>query len=110
MKGVYKMTVRFDLNNERERAIAEYMQKLDVKQHQSRNHFTIEALAEYINLHSIPRKHHEKDIRNIIREEMRSCFAEVNFVPQPLSGAPTLTAKQQEETEQNILDDLKMFD
>ena len=110
MKGVYKMTVRFDLSNERERAIAEYMQKLDVKQHQSRNHFTIEALAEYIDLQSIPREQHEKDIRSIIREEMHSCFAEVNFVPQPLSGAPTLTAKQQEEAEQNILDDLKMFD
>ena len=31
MKNVYKMTVRFDLTDTRERNLAEYMQTLDVK-------------------------------------------------------------------------------
>lgn len=31
MKDVYKMTVRFDLTDARERYLAEYMQMLDVK-------------------------------------------------------------------------------
>ena len=110
MKDVYKMTVRFDLTNARECALAEFMQTLDVKKYRSRNNFIIEALAEYVDLQSIIREQHEEGIRNIIREEMRACFAEANFAPQPLANAPALTAKQQEEADQDILDDLKMFD
>ena len=51
-----------------------------------------------------------KKIENIIREEMRACFAEANFAPQPTTNAPLLTAEQQAEAEQDIMDDLKMFD
>ena len=47
MKDVYKMTVRFDLTDARERALAEFMQTLDVKRYHSRNNFIIEALADY---------------------------------------------------------------
>lgn len=110
MKDVYKMTVRFDLTDARERALAEYMQTLDVKKYQSRNQFVLEAIADYVDLQSITREQHEEDIRNIIREEMRACFAEANFAPQSMTNAPALTAEQQEETEQYILDDLKLFD
>ena len=110
MKDVYKMTVRFDLTNARERALAEYMQTLDVKKFHSRNNFIIEALAEYVDLQSITREQHEEDIRSIIRDEMRACFAEANFAPQPMTNTPAPTAEQQEETERDILDDLKMFD
>ena len=110
MKDVYKMTVRFDLTDARERALAEYMQTLDVKKYHSRNNFIIDALADYVDLQSITREQHEEDIRNIIREEMRACFAEANFAPQSMTNALALTAEQQEETEQDILDDLKLFD
>lgn len=108
MKDEYKMTVRFDLTNARERALAEYLHTLDVKKYHSRNRFIIEALAEYVDLQSITREQHEEDIRSIIREEMRACFAEANFAPQPINSA--LSAGQQEEAEQDILDDLKLFD
>lgn len=110
MKDVYKMTVRFDLTNARERNLAEFMQTLDVKKYHSRNQFVLDALANYVDLQSITREQHEEDIRNIIREEMRACFAEANFAPQPLSSDPALTTEQQEEAEQDILDDLKLFD
>ena len=56
------------------------------------------------------REQHEEDIRSIIREEMRACFAEASFAPQPMTNASALTAEQQEEAEQDILDDLKLFD
>ena len=108
MKDVYKMTVRFDLTDARERALAEYMQTLDVKKYRSRNQFVIDAIADYVDLQSITREQHEEDIRNIIREKMRACFAEANFTPQPVTTA--LSAEQQEEAEQDILDDLKQFD
>ena len=104
------MTVRFDLSDTRERALAEYMQTLDVKKYHSRNNFIIEALAEYVDLQSITREQHDENIRSIIREEMRACFAEANFAPQPMTNAPALTAEQQEEAEQDIMDDLKLFD
>ena len=110
MKDEYKMTVRFDLTDARECALAEYLQTLDVKKYHSRNRFIIEALAEYVDLQSITREQHEEDIRSIIREEMRACFAEASFAPHPISNAPLLTAEQQKEAEQDILDDLKMFD
>ncbi len=108
MKDVYKMTVRFDLTDARERNLAEFMQTLDVKKYQSRNQFMIDALADFVDLQSITREQHEEDIRNIIREEMRACFTEANFAPQPIT--PALSAEQQEEAEQDILDDLKLFD
>ena len=110
MKDVYKMTVRFDLTDARERNLAEFMQTLDVKKYRSRNQFMIDALADYVDLQSITREQHEEDIRNIIREEMRACFAEANFTPQPMTNAPALTAEQQEKAEQDIMDDLKLFD
>ena len=110
MKDEYKMTVRFDLTDARERALAEFMRTLDVKKYNSRNQFVLDVLAEYVDLQSITREQHEEDIRNIIREEMRACFAEANFAPQSMTNAPALTAEQQEEAEQDILDDLKMFD
>ena len=110
MKDVYKMTVRFDLTDARERNLAEFMQTLDVKKYQSRNQFMIDALADYVDLQSITREQHDEDIRNIIREEMRACFAEANFAPQSMTNAPALTAEQQEEAEQDILEDLKLFD
>lgn len=110
MKDVYKMTVRFDLTDARERYLAEYMQTLDVKKYQSRNQFVLDAIADYVDLQSITREQHEENIRNIIREEMRACFAKANFAPQPMTNAPALTAEQQKEAEQDIMDDLKLFD
>ena len=110
MKDEYKMTVRFDLTDARERNLAEFIQTLDVKKFHSRNQFMIDALAEYVDLQSITRERHEEDIRNNIREEMRACFAEANYAPQPTTNATLLTAEQQKEAEQDILDDLKLFD
>ncbi len=110
MKDVYKMTVRFDLTDARERYLAEYMQTLDVKKYQSRNQFVLDAIADYVDLQAITREQHEEDIRNIIRGEMRACFAVANFAPQPMTNAPALTAEQQKEAEQDIMDDLKLFD
>lgn len=108
MKNVYKMTVRFDLTDTSERNLAEYMQTLDVKKYQSRNQFVLDAIADYVDLQSITREQHDENIRSIIREEMRACFAEANFAPQAVN--PALSAEQQAEAEQDILDDLKLFD
>ena len=68
----------------------------------------LDAIADYVDLQSITREQHEEDIRSIIREEMRACFAEANFAPQHVTT--DLYAEQQEEAEQDILDDLKLFD
>lgn len=62
MKDVYKMTVRFDLTDARERYLAEYMQTLDVKKYQSRNQFVLDAIADYVDLQSITREQHDEDM------------------------------------------------
>ena len=67
MKDVYKMTVRFDLTDARERYLAEYMQTLDVKKYQSRNQFVLDAIADYVDLQSITREQHDEDIRSKLR-------------------------------------------
>ena len=61
-----------------------------------------------MELQSITREQHEEDIRSNIRDEMRACFSEANFAPQAVNLA--LSADQQAEAEQDILDDLKLFD
>ena len=45
-----------------------------------------------------------------MREEMRACFAAANYPTNPVKPAPVQSAEQQREAEQDILDDLKMFD
>lgn len=104
------MTVRFDLTDARERALAEYIQTLDLKKYISRNRFMLDALAEYIDYISYDREQHLEDIRNIMREEMRACFAAANYPTNSVKPASALSAEQQRETERDILDDLRMFD
>ena len=105
MKDVYKMTVRFDLTDARERYLAEYMQTLDVKKYQSRNQFVLDAIADYVDLQSITREQHDEDIRNIILEEMRACFAEANLSSRTL----VLSEKEKLRLKQKPLSDDKAF-
>ena len=41
---------------------------------------------------------------------MRACFAAANYPTNPVKPTPELSAEQQREAEQDILDDLKIFD
>ena len=98
--SVYRITVRFNLEDDEERSGAEYLQGL---KHGDCNRFVVSAVLARIRAQSA----NEADptlldsIRRIFREEMRTL---------PLtqeSIIPALPAEEQED--QSVLDDLELF-
>ena len=98
--SVYRMTLRFNLEDAQERGAAEYLQKL---RHGDGNRFVVGAVLARIQA--------ENDdpvdltlldsIRRIFREEMRA------LPPIQESTAPALPAEEQ--VDQSVLDDLELF-
>lgn len=109
MNGAYyRLNIRFDLTDKRQREIVERLQALDRKQHGSINKFVVIAVGralDGIGTTSLT----AEEVRRIIREELQ----EVTFVseqpPQVQAVAPTLTEEELVRNEQSVLDDLEMF-
>ena len=98
--SVYRITVRFNLEDDEERSGAEYLQGL---KHGDCNRFVVSAVLARIRAHDAK----EVDptlldsIRRIFREEMRAL---------PLTQENTVPALPAEEPEdQSVLDDLELF-
>ena len=98
--SVYRMTLRFNLEDAQERGAAEYLHGL---KHGDCNRFVVSAVLARIRAHDAK----EVDptlldsIRRIFREEMRT-------LPQTQeSTVPALPAEEQED--QSVLDDLELF-
>ena len=98
--SVYRMTLRFNLEDAQERGAAEYLQKL---RHGDGNRFVVGAVlariqaenddpVDFILLNSI---------RQIFREEMRM------LPPTQEITVPALPAEEPED--QSVLDDLELF-
>ena len=106
--GFYRLNIRFDLTDERQRLIAEKLQSLDRKQYGSVNKFIIAAIGNTLDGKSSDTLTAE-EVRSIIREELQN----VTFVSEQQSQvqaiAPILTDMEQAENEQSVLDDLEMF-
>lgn len=106
--GFYRLNIRFDLTDERQRLIAEKLQSLDRKQYGSINKFIIAAIGNTLDGRSSDTLTAE-EVRSIIREELQN----VTFVSEQQSQvqaiAPILTDMEQAENEQSVLDDLEMF-
>ena len=109
MNGAYyRLNIRFDLTDKRQREIVERLQALDKKQNGSINKFVVTAVGralDGIDTTSLT----AEEVRRIIREELQ----EVTFVseqpPQVQAVAPTLTEEELVRNEQSVLDDLEMF-
>ena len=109
MNGAYyRLNIRFDLTDKRQREIVERLQTLDKKQYGSINKFVVTAVGKALDRIGTTSLTAE-EVRRIIREELQ----EVTFVSeQPLqvqAVAPTLTEEEQVRNEQSVLDDLEMF-
>ena len=104
----YRLNIRFDLTDERQRLIAEKLQSFDRKQYGSINKFIIAAIGNTLDGRSSDTLTAE-EVRSIIREELQN----VTFVSEQQSQvqaiAPILTDMEQAENEQSVLDDLEMF-
>ena len=104
----YRLNIRFDLADERQREIATRLQSIDREKYGSINKFVIAAVGNMldgINAAALT----AEDVRSIIREELQ----EVTFVSAQLAQtkevAPMLTEEEQVQNELSVLDDLEMF-
>ena len=109
MNGAYyRLNIRFDLTDKRQREVVERLQALDRKQHGSINKFVVIAVGKALDEIGTTSLTAE-EVRRIIREELQ----EVTFVseqpPQVQAVAPTLTEEELVRNEQSVLDDLEMF-
>ena len=103
MKDEYKLTIRFHLNDERERRLAEYLKSFHESGFNSRNHFVIEAIAAFMDADK--KERYLDDIRSIFREEMGKQLQGINF-----QTTCTDSSANSNEREQEILEDLKLFE
>ena len=104
----YRLNIRFDLTDERQRLIAEKLQSLDRKQYGSINKFIIAAIGNTLDGRSSDTLTAE-EVRSIIREELQNVTFVSEQPPQVQAVAPTLTKEEQAKNEQSVLDDLEMF-
>ena len=100
----YRITVRFDLDKQKEANAAQYLQSLD----KSRNAFMVTAVLNEMQRQSSVNGFLLEDIRQVIREELQevSCAAAPPVFEQVQLE---LTEEQQAENEKSVLDDLEMF-
>ena len=98
--SVYRMTLRFNLEDAKERGAAEYLQSL---KHGDCNRFVVNAVLARIKEESTGMVDPTllDSIRRIFREEMRM------LPPTQEITVPALPAEEQDE--QSVLDDLKLF-
>ena len=98
--SVYRITVRFKLEDPEERSAAEYLQSL---RHGDCNRFVVNAVLARIKEESAGKVDPTllDSIRQIFREEMRT------LPPTQESIVPALPAEEQED--QSVLDDLELF-
>lgn len=108
-KNEYRLNVRFDLTDEKQRRTAEVLQSIDRKKYQSINAFVVTAVGDYLDRLERQDEPILDAIRAMFREELQS----VSFVSAPPTEKPvfntTLTEEQQAENDAAILAALNMF-
>ena len=109
MSSLYRLNVRFDLNDEAQRRAAEYLAGLNKADGKSRNRFLVEAVLFYMEHKDGDRDFTLDDVRQVLREELR----DVIFAAPPSVGHETavteLTEEQKAENDENVLSDLAAF-
>ncbi len=98
--SVYRITVRFNLEDDEERGAAGYLQSL---KHGDCNRFVVNAVLAWIKEESTGMVDPTllDSIRRIFREEMRT------LPPTKESTVPALPAEEPDD--QSVLDDLELF-
>ena len=103
-KNVYRLNVRFDLNNAEEADAAAFLQSLSETDLKSRNKFIVNAVLEQIRRQGKSYGFSLEDIRQVFKEEL-----------QGLSVAASVAIPAEKDKEQkaanaaNVLSALEMF-
>ena len=106
----YRLNVRFDLTDEKQKRTAEALQKLDRKKYQSINAFVVTAVGDYLDRLEGSDMISLESIRAMFREELQA----VSFVSAvPAENSPpniSLTEEEKAENDATILSALAMFE
>ena len=108
-KNEYRLNVRFDLTDEKQRRIAEALQKIDRKSYQSINAFVITAVGAYLDHLDGSDALTLEAIRAVIREELQSVSFVRTVSDETQKSDQTLTEEQQAENDASVLSALAMF-
>ena len=103
--NMYRINLRFDLNDERERLAAEYLQQLPQRGKTTRNRFAVDALCAYISRIDQDDKPLLESIRQMLREEIGGASV-TPTIPVIQAVNMELTEEQKEENRHNVLQDL----
>ena len=106
--NVYRINLRFDLDDDRERMAAEYLQQFPQRGKTTRNRFAVDALCAYISRMEQDDKPLLESIRQMLREEIGSASI-TPTIPAVQTVNTVLTEEQKEENRKNVLADLDMF-
>ena len=108
-KNEYRLNVRFDLSDEKQRRIAEALQRIDRKKYQSINAFVITAVGEYLDQLEGSDNLSLESIRAMFREELQSVSFVSTVSDETQKSDQTLTEEQQAENDASVLSALDMF-
>ena len=103
--NVYRINLRFDLDDERERMAAEYLQQFPQRGKTTRNRFAVDALCAYISRMEQDDKPLLESIRQMLREEISGASI-TPPIPAVQTANTELTEEQREENRCNVLQDL----
>ena len=109
--SIYRMTLRFKLEDETERKAAEFLKQLDCKKHKSKNHFVIDLITAYID--SLNKEQQDNDLIEKIRLMFREEIADISIAAptkkEPIVMDTSLTEDEKEENAVSVLEALEMF-
>ena len=98
--SVYRMTLRFNLEDAQERGAAEYLQKL---RHGDGNRFVVTAVLAHI------RNENANAVDPTLLDSIRRIFREEMQALPPITDAALPVIPAEEQDEQSVLDDLELF-
>ena len=103
--NVYRINLRFDLDDERERMAAEYLQQFPQRGKTTRNRFAVDALCAYISRIEQDDRPLLESIRQMLREEISGTTITPTS-PAVQAVNTELTEEQKAENRRNVLQDL----
>ena len=109
--SIYRMTLRFNLEDETERNAAEFLKQLDRKAYKSKNRFVVELIAAYADRLNKERLEDEllEKIRLMFREEIADISVVSPEQKKTTAAVTELTEEQKAENAASVLADLELF-
>ena len=98
--SVYRMTLRFNLEDALERGAAEYLQKL---RHGDGNRFVVGAVLARIQAEN------DDPVDLTLLDSIRRIFREEVQALPPITDAPVPVLPAEEQDDESVLDDLELF-